>query len=134
MGWRRNRNWTLKRKHQNHWHVSHVYTTVTTDRQGNTVSEKWNSLWSKHGKHIRWAKRHTNHQLRAAAKLQLAYELYEDEQWQDELWEDQISDDEEFLDFLWDDYLADEMERELMDDRDDLCDPYWYEDYYMEDY
>lgn len=126
MGWK----WGTKSKWYNGHKRKEANYDLNYDRQGNTRMNHWATTWTTGS--TRWAKRTTNRQQRAANKLCIAYELYEDEQWQIELWEQQIGyEDELELPDWWygieDDYEYPEPEPEPDDWYDD---PYWFDDYY----
>lgn len=130
MGWK----WGTKSKWYNGHKRKQANYDLNYDRQGNTRMNHWATTWTTGS--TRWAKRTTNRQQRAANKLCIAYELYEDEEWQIELWEQQIGFDDIEEAEAWEDYLDREYDREFCKEdyfdepEEDQYDPYWYDDYY----
>ena len=107
MGWK----WGTKSKWYNGNSRKHTRYDLNYDWQGNTRTNRWATTWTTGS--TRWAKRTTNRQQRKANKLCIAYELYEDEQWQEELWEQQVG--WEYIESakLYDEYLDSLMDEEF---------------------
>lgn len=128
MGWTRRANPKWYRKASGQRYPSEVMCCVNYDHHGNVKRNNHEWDWTEaRSKRVKYA----NKQRRQAAKLQIAYELYEDDQWQEELWEQQCGweDDELELPDWWygieDDYEYPEPEPE-----EDPYDPYWFDDWY----
>jgi len=133
MGWTRRANPKWQRKASRQRYPSIHFMSMSIDRHGNAILNRWDESWVGSS---RWYQRYTARQQRAAAKLQIAYELYEDAEWQRELLEQWIDEnwyDDEPMDPEHEDELAELMEEmfwkehELDDDLDYYPeDDYWF--------
>ena len=129
MGWTRWANPKWSRKASRQRYPSMHFMCVSKDRCGNAIINRWDESWVGSS---RWYQRYTARQQRAAAKLQIAYELYEDEEWQQELWEIQCGwedDDLELPDWWYGHEPYYECPQPEPDDSYDY-DEYWYDDYF----
>lgn len=134
MGWARKagKYW---RSHGDSWGRSECGYKLTRDRFGNTKMNTWDVVWGTSRSNVRWAKQRTNGQQRAANKDIIAYELYEDEQWQEELWEIQCGWEDDDIDLPdWWYGIEDDYEYPEPEPEEDHYDPYWYDDHYSDCY
>lgn len=119
MGWK----WGTKSKWYNGHKRKEANYDLVVDRHGNTRRNGWATTWTTGS--TRWAKRTTNRQQRWANKLVIAYELYEDEQWQEELWEIQCGWEDDDIDLPdWWYGIEDDYEYPEPEPEEDLYDPY----------